>query len=190
MGLQSLLRHLDSEPPILSIALGEMTEARNLLLLLLSSVSVKESDKDGPPIPNLPSKALTATTVTKPPPIQSVQTFDAQLVIGSKDESLRKAANLFKATAVTMEESRLHREQYWANALKIRKDNWGLLPAPLPFGSFLGKGADKTSSDFLVSFGMEECQSHARSLLGCFTEPAHSTGDIQTQSNWAYGNLR
>ncbi|KAF9652247.1 hypothetical protein BDM02DRAFT_3089535 [Thelephora ganbajun] len=142
--------------PRLDIALGEMTEARNLLLLLLSSVSAKESDEAVPPVPNLPPKALTATTVTKPPPIQSVQTFDVQLVIGSKDESLRKAANLFKSTATNMEESRLHGEQYWANALKIRKDNWGLLPAPLPFGSFLGKGADKTSSDFLVSFGMEE----------------------------------
>lgn len=163
-----------------SIALGEMTEARNLLLLLLSSVSAKESDKDNPPIPNLPPKALTATTVTKPPPIQSVQTFDAQLVIGSKDESLRKAASLFKATAATMEGSRLHGEQYWANALKIRKDNWGLLPAPLPFGSFLGKGADKTSSDFLVSFGMEECQFCVHSLLGYLIEPILSTCDVQT----------
>ena len=174
---------------LLSIALGEMTEARNLLLLLLSSVSAKESDKDGPLIPNLPPKALTATTVTKPPPIQSVQTFDAQLVVGSKDESLRKAANLFKATAATMEESRLHGEQYWANALKIRKDNWGLLPAPLPFGSFMGKGADKTSSDFLVSFGMEECQFHECLLSEWLIESVPSSRDVQTKSNRSYGNL-
>ena len=166
-----------------------MTEARNLLLLLLSSASAKEPNKDGPPIPNLPPKALTATTVTKPPPIQSVQTFDAQLVIGSKDESLRKAANLFKTTAATMDESRLHGEQYWANALKIRKDNWGLLPAPLPFGSFLGKGADKTSSDFLVSFGMEECQFHVHSLPECLIEPTPSSRDVQSQSNRPYGHL-
>ena len=166
-----------------------MTEARNLLLLLLSSVSAKESDKDGPLIPNLPPKALTATTVTKPPPIQSIQTFDAQLVVGSKDESLRKAANLFKTTAATMGESRLHGEQYWANALKIRKDNWGLLPAPLPFGSFMGKGAEKTSSDFLVSFGMEECQFHECLLPGYLIESTPSSRDIQTKSNWSYGNL-
>lgn len=157
-----------------------MTEARNLLLLLLASVSTKEPDKDGPLVPNLPPKALTATTVTKPPPIQSVQTFDTQLVIGSKDESLRKAASLFKSTAANMEESRLHGERYWANALKIRKNNWGLLPAPLPFGSFLGKGSDKTSSDFLVSFGMEECQSHVRLLFECFIEQTPSTRHLQT----------
>lgn len=156
-----------------------MTEAKNLLLLLLSSISPKASDKDNPPVQNLPPKPLTATTVTNPPPIQSVQTFDTQLVIGSKDESLRKAASLFKTTADTMEESRLHGEQYWANALKIRKDNWGLLPAPLPFGSFLGKGADKTSSDFLVSFGMEECQSHVRLPLERFIEPVPSARDLQ-----------
>ena len=166
-----------------------MTEARNLLLLLLSSVSAKESDKDGPLIPNLPPKALTATTVTKPPPIQSIQTFDAQLVVGSKDESLRKAANLFKTTATTMGESRLHGEQYWANALKIRKDNWGLLPAPLPFGSFMGKGADKTSSDFLVSFGMEECQFHECLLSEWLIESVPSSRDVQTKSNRSYGNL-
>lgn len=157
-----------------------MTEAKDLLSLLLPTVSTKESDKQNPQVQNLPPKTLTATTVSNPPPIQSVQTFDTQLVIGSKDESLRKAAGLFKATAAAMEESRLHGEQYWANALKIRKDNWGLLPAPLPFGSFLGKGADKTSSDFLVSFGMEECQSHVRLLLEYFIEPIPSTRDLQT----------
>lgn len=184
------MRYAWSDQSFLSIALGEMTEARNLLLLLLSSVSTKELDKDNPLVPNLPPRALTATTVTNPPPIQSVQTFDTQLVIGSKDESLRKASSLFKTTAVTMEESRLHGEQYWANALKIRKDNWGLLPAPLPFGSFLGKGADKTSSDFLVSFGMEECQSHVRLLLECFIEPIPSTRELQTQGNRPHGDLR
>jgi mediator of RNA polymerase II transcription subunit 17, fungi type len=144
-----------------------MEEALSLLGLL-SSIPTKPSEP----------KTLTATTVTNPPPTQSVQTFDTQLVIGSKDESLRKAASLFKTTADTMEESRLHGEQYWANALKIRKDNWGLLPAPLPFGSSLEKGADKTSRDFLVSFGMEECQSHVRLLLERFIKPVPSTCDL------------
>jgi mediator of RNA polymerase II transcription subunit 17 len=41
--------------------------------------------------------------------------------------------------------------------LKIRRENWGLIPAPLPPGSSMGKGADKSSKDFLISFGLEEC---------------------------------
>lgn len=133
-----------------------MSEARNLLLLLLSASTPNEPS----PIPNLPSSALAATSVTKPAPIPSVQSFDAQLVVGGKDEALRKASSLFKTAAESMESTRIHGEHYWANALKIRRQNWGLLPAPLPFGSATGKGADKTSKDFLVAFGMEECRSH------------------------------
>jgi mediator of RNA polymerase II transcription subunit 17, fungi type len=131
-----------------------MSEARDLLLLLLSSLSTSEP----PPISTLPPSALTAINVTKPPPIPSVQSFEAQLVVGGKDESLRKASNLFKVAAESMEITRAHDKRYWANALRIRRQNWGLLPAPLPFGSATGKGADRTSKDFLVSFGMEGCK--------------------------------
>ncbi|CDO75576.1 hypothetical protein BN946_scf184858.g16 [Trametes cinnabarina] len=73
-----------------------------------------------------------------------------------KDRSLRAAADLFKSAAEKMEDSRLAGERYWLDALKIRRENWGLIPAPLPLGSATGKGADKTSKDFLISFGLEE----------------------------------
>lgn len=138
--------------PQLFIALGEMTQARDVLSLLLSSA---------PPQPvsaavSLPPSALTATVVTKPPPISSVEVFNAQLTIGGKDEALRKAANVFKQAATKLEKSRQSSENYWADALKIRKANWGLVPAPLPLGAPTGKGSDKTSKDFFVSFGLEE----------------------------------
>ena len=149
-----------------SIALGEMCQARDLLSLLLPSPS-------GPLIPGItqapptqPSagsgtsaqpNTLRATTVTKPPPIQSVQAFNAQLVVGGKDKALRKAADLLRLASESVEQSQLRSENYWVDALKIRRANWGLVPAPLPLGSATGKGADKTSKDFLVSFGLEEC---------------------------------
>lgn len=135
-----------------------MTLARDLLSLILTST------------PAEPSK-LAATVVTKPPPIISVEAFNAQLVIGGKDEALRKAANVFKSAAQSMERGRTRSEKYWVDALKIRRGNWGLVPAPLPFGSATGKGADKTSKDFLISYGLEECLSYNYSPL---THVAHS----------------
>ncbi|EPQ59420.1 hypothetical protein GLOTRDRAFT_70848 [Gloeophyllum trabeum ATCC 11539] len=151
--------------PQLYIALGEMSHARDLLGLLLSSTSTAPPAPEVRPLlpshapspaPPLPHAELTATVITKPPPIPSVQTFNAQLTIGGKDEALRQAADVFKSAAAGMERTRVRGEQYWAQALKIRKANWGLVPAPLPFGSATGKGADKTSKDFLISFGLED----------------------------------
>lgn len=144
-----------------------MTHARELLSLLLASTS----PVDPSPVPSLPSSTLTASIVTKPPPIPSVQAFNAQLTIGGKDEALRKAASLFKTAANNLERSRLRGQRYWVDALKIRRANWGLVPAPLPFGAPTGKGADKTSKDFFVSFGLEECKNLSVfivSILTCF----------------------
>ncbi|KAI0750794.1 subunit 17 of mediator complex-domain-containing protein [Daedaleopsis nitida] len=135
--------------PQLYVAFGEMCQARDLLTLLLSA-SLPSQPSTLPPAP------LAATVVTKLSPIVSVQAFNAQLTIGGKDRALRTAADLFKGAAEKMEESRLSGEKYWVDALKIRRGNWGLIPAPLPLGSATGKGADKTSKDFLISFGLEE----------------------------------
>ncbi|OAX36195.1 hypothetical protein K503DRAFT_858151 [Rhizopogon vinicolor AM-OR11-026] len=144
--------------PQLFTALGEMTHARELLSLLLASTA----PTDPSPVPSLPSSTLTASIVTKPPPVPSVEAFNAQLTIGGKDEALRKAASLFKTAANNLERSRLRSQRYWVDALKIRRANWGLVPAPLPFGAPTGKGADKTSKDFFVSFGLEESPAHFR----------------------------
>ena len=140
-----------------------MCQARDLLSLLLATPSA-------PAIPGIPLPAqsaatpaqpnlLRATTVTKPPPIQSVQAFNAQLAVGGKDKALRKAAELLRSASDGVQQGLVRSEQYWIDALKIRRANWGLVPAPLPLGSATGKGADKTSKDFLVSFGLEECES-------------------------------
>lgn len=148
-----------------SIALGEMTLARDLLSSILASSNapptlpsiLHSAVPDPSPSENLPT--LSSTSVTKPPFIVSVQAFDAQLAIGGKDEALRKAAGLFKTAATRMERGRVRNEKYWVDALKIRRGNWGLVPAPLPLGSATGKGADKTSKDFVISYGLEECWS-------------------------------
>ena len=128
-----------------------MSHARELLISVLSTSPVENS-------PDAPGPLLSATLVTKPNPIVSVHAFNTQLTIGSKDEALRKAAELFKTAAERMGRGRLKGEKYWVDALKIRWANWGLIPAPLPPGSATGKGADKTSKDFLISYGLEGCE--------------------------------
>lgn len=163
-----------------SVSLGEVTQAQQVLAALLtvpntesqsqpqsqsqsqiqpqasSQAKSQPASQSQPPLPP-PNVKFAATVVTKPPFITSVQAFNAQLTIGGKDEALRHAASLFKSSAESMERTRLAGERYWVDALRIRRNNWGLVPAPLPPGSATGKGADKTSKDFLVSFGLEEC---------------------------------
>ncbi|KAL6309701.1 subunit 17 of mediator complex-domain-containing protein [Sparassis latifolia] len=152
MDADELLKMRMEVLPQLYIALGEMSQARDLLALLLSSPNIPQVAPNSGSQPS----ALTVTVVTKQPAIPSVQAFNAQLAAGGKDQALRNAADLFKFAADRMETGRVMAEKYWVDALKIRTGNWGLIPAPLPFGSATGKGADKTSKDFLVSFGLEE----------------------------------
>ncbi|KAG6837433.1 hypothetical protein H0H93_009527 [Arthromyces matolae] len=146
MNVDELMKMRADIFPQLFTSLGEITLARDLLSSLLSSSQIQP----------LESTNLSATIVTKSPPIVSVQAFNAQLTIGSKDEALRKAANVFMSAAQSMDRGRIKGEKYWVDALKVRRANWGLNPAPLPFGAPTGKGADKTSKDFLISYGLEE----------------------------------
>lgn len=138
----------------ISVALGEMSHARDLLNSVLSATSNGEQTQAQA---EQSTSLLSATLVSKPSSIVSVQAFNTQLTIGSKDEALRKAARLFKAEADTMERNRLKGEKYWVDALRIRRANWGLSPSPLPPGSAVGKGSDKTSKDFMISYGLETC---------------------------------
>lgn len=128
-----------------------MSQARDLLSLLSSADQV-------PPVPSLPVDSLTSTTVAKSANIPSVQAFHAQLVLGGKDAALRKSAAAFKSAADSMERVRLRGEKYWSDALRTRNDNWGLVPAPLPPGAPNGRGADKTTRDFWITFGLAECK--------------------------------
>lgn len=70
-------------------------------------------------------------------------------------------------------------DKYWVDALKIRRANWGLIPAPLPYGAPIGKGADRTSKDFWVAYGLEECEcGFLPFAYPLFHSLCHSTGDV------------
>ncbi|KAF5390559.1 hypothetical protein D9757_002750 [Collybiopsis confluens] len=150
--------------PQLFTAAGEMNLAKDLLSSILSIENAPSTSLPSILNSNLTSETaqtdslptLSASLVTKPPPIVSMQAFDTQVAIGGKDEALRKAAGLFRSAANRMERGRVQAEKYWVDALTIRRANWGLVPAPLPLGSPTGKGADRTSKDFMISYGLEE----------------------------------
>lgn len=156
-----------------SIALGEMTLAKDVLSLFAASTaptslpSVLHADSTSVPLP--PNDLLASSSVSQPPSIASVQSFNARLVAGGKDEALRKASELFKSAMIAVERGHDFGARYWIDALKIRRRNWALTPAPLPFGMPTGRGADRTTKDFLISFGLSECmlfpRTHRQTLI-------------------------
>ncbi|KAF8505758.1 subunit 17 of mediator complex-domain-containing protein [Russula emetica] len=164
--------------PQLHIALGEMTLAKDVLSLFAASTapaslpSVLHADSSSVPVP--PNDLLASSSVSQPPSIASVQSFNARLVAGGKDEALRKASELFKSATIAVERGHDFGARYWIDALKIRRRNWGLTPAPLPFGMPTGRGADRTTKDFLISFGLSES-------LPIFRQRA--TGQLATYSS-------
>lgn len=105
----------------------------------------------------LPPNALASTTVSKQPPIQSMQAFNLQLSVGGKDEALRKSAAAFKTASQSMRRALASGERYWTDALKARNNNWVLVPAPLPFGAMTRRSTDNNAMDVCISYGLEHC---------------------------------
>jgi mediator of RNA polymerase II transcription subunit 17 len=146
-----------------------MTLARDVLSLFAASTapaglpSALHADSSSVPAP--PNTLLASSSVSQPPSIASVQSFNARLVAGGKDEALRKASELFKSATIAVERGHDVGARYWMDALKIRRRNWGLTPAPLPLGVPTGRGADRTTKDFLISFGLSECMLIPRTYI-------------------------
>ena len=144
-----------------------MSQARDLLSSLSSTPSAPSGSSElnlPAALPNIASGStvtpglLSASVITATPPILSVQAFDAQLSTSGKDNALRRASDVLRVAADSIERSAARSEKYWMDALRLRKSNWGLVTAPLPMGAPTGKGADKTSKDFFVCYGLESCE--------------------------------
>jgi mediator of RNA polymerase II transcription subunit 17, fungi type len=170
--------------------MGEMSLARDVLASFLTSAAIAGTSAPSgtnplaqslpnflpppPSDPNLPPPlapdALMASSVAQYQPLMSVHAVNAMVTVGSKDESLRKAADIFRSAANSVERGRQASDQYWLNALKLRRQNWPLLPAPLPFGTSTLAGSSnnidsKSTKDFLVFFGLSECMSNSISII-------------------------
>lgn len=146
-----------------------MSHARDLLSLLLASSTRVDAElsltnltgRSAVPLatkPNLPETPLSCSIVTKPTAIPSVVSFNSQLALGSKDSSLRKAAQLLRRAADSTDRVGKANRSYWSRGYEIRDVCWGLAAAPLPYIGLQhhqGRGADKVAKDFLVTFGLE-----------------------------------
>jgi mediator of RNA polymerase II transcription subunit 17 len=143
----------------ISVAHGELSLARDLLSSLLPDPVLSQLVQSAQPAAVAPTRSLTSTVVTGPAARDpAVQAFDAQLVVGGKDQGMRAAASILKTAASDVESARIADECYWVDALKLRRANWGLMPAPLPFGAGNTRASERPSTDFLISCGLEECK--------------------------------
>ncbi|KDQ12733.1 hypothetical protein BOTBODRAFT_34193 [Botryobasidium botryosum FD-172 SS1] len=169
----------------LNIAAGEISQALEIVELLLST---KQSAASGitaatattataaaaePPAPPIiPPSALTTTHITPAPPRSSIRARDAQLIVGTKDDTLRNAASIFSRAAQRIGRAVEDGEEYWRDAVRLRAGNWGMVPRPLPPSHIpVRKGTDNPARDFLVSFGLEEAPPiHRRRAIAFLTD--------------------
>jgi mediator of RNA polymerase II transcription subunit 17 len=168
-----------------------MSLAKDVISLYASPATVPSALRVDPTsVPALPYDTLASSSVAKPPSIPSVQSFNARLVAGGKDEALRKASDLFKSAADAVERGHDVGARYWMDALKIRRRNCGLIPAPLPLGAPTGRGADRTTKDFLISFGLSECSCICMRSHADAHSHSLSVVCLSTESNWPTRYIR
>jgi len=119
--------------------------------------AIPDSTPEGitPELLGLPPRAIASTTVTKPPPLLSIQSFNAQLTVGGKDEAIRKSAAAFKAASISMRRALASGERYWKDALRARNANWSISAAPQPFGAMTRRAADNNAMDICIFYGLE-----------------------------------
>ncbi|KAG8902431.1 hypothetical protein FRB99_004494 [Tulasnella sp. 403] len=108
---------------------------------------------------------LTASTVVNgssalPAALPSVRALNAQVVVGTKDRTLRKASDIFQAAAERTARVVERGEQYWETAVRLRRSNWPLVTAPLRSGtegppSRTFQTSDNYAKDFRIAYGLE-----------------------------------
>ncbi|KAG9015448.1 hypothetical protein FRB94_000052 [Tulasnella sp. JGI-2019a] len=104
-----------------------------------------------------------------PASLPSVQALNSQLIIGTKDQTLRRASNIFQEAAIRAEKIVEQNTRYWETAVELRRSNWPLVAAPLRDhsnmvghrGAFIGEAYTR---DFRVSYGLESATPKIRRL--------------------------
>ncbi|KAI0036764.1 subunit 17 of mediator complex-domain-containing protein [Vararia minispora EC-137] len=135
--------------PKLYEAMNEMMQARDVLSSQPNAPPFPSSlDPNAPPL--LGPDVLMASAVERHEPPLPVQAIDSVVVVGHKDQSLRRAADILKTAAESIERTQAAGEKYWMEALELRRQNWSLFPAPT------GRPNEKTARDFRIFFGLSE----------------------------------
>jgi len=138
-----------------SIAGGELSQALDIVNVLLSAGSASEA----PIHPILPKGAMNVTVISPESEKPSSRSLSDQIVIGTKDESLKDASNILSGAADHIETFIGRVEAYWGRAISLRHLNWPLVPK-FPSSSQSWKQTELGGArDFLISYGLENCVS-------------------------------
>jgi hypothetical protein len=146
------------------VAAGEISQALEVLNLLLPSGSQTAA-----------TISTTLLTNSRPPPKPSVQSLNALMATGTKSTSLKSASDIFSEGAQRLGTEVVRSEDYWKSALKLRTGNWGLIAMPVDERERRGK--DALARDFLISYGLEQCEcaTSSKALRAVLTFHASST---------------
>jgi hypothetical protein len=142
--------------------MSDVHNAIDLINLLLTTTNPDLEVTNPAFIPSsLTTTTAPASAKGRPAALPSVQALKAQLVVGTKHDTLQSAANIFTAAAERTSSIIQKSDKYWDHALRLRRANWTLAAAPLReslAGQILTKGMDTSAKDFWVAFGLEDCK--------------------------------
>ncbi|KAG9017957.1 hypothetical protein FRB90_012843 [Tulasnella sp. 427] len=145
----------------LQIAEGELSLASDLIEQLLM-----------PPDPQwIPTKdtlipgSMAASRVIQHSPalavaLPAVQAVNSQIIVGTKDSTFRHVSDIFQAAAERTSNAVEKSDKYWETAVRLRRGNWPLVPAPSKRGNDtrfqrqLGT-SDLYAKDFRIAYGLE-----------------------------------
>ncbi|KAG8959702.1 hypothetical protein FRC03_007619 [Tulasnella sp. 419] len=177
---------------------NDMVGAIELVDLLFSSADPDHPVNDLFSPGSLGTSSAIATSPSRPFSLPSVQALTSQVVVGTKDQTLRRAADVFQAAAHRTAAIAQKGDSYWKDAVRLRTGNWPLVPAPLReslMGQVLTKGTDTTAKDFWVSYGLEQAPPQLRRQAIAFLgdEPSllsSSNATVKPQDNAPKGSGR
>ncbi|KAF8341421.1 subunit 17 of mediator complex-domain-containing protein [Cantharellus anzutake] len=95
----------------------------------------------------------------------SSKALNEQIVIGTKDRSLKDASDIISRAADHIDSFVGRAEIHWGQALSLRSANWPLVPKLPQASQSRGRAELGNARDFLISYGLEHCTRQATALL-------------------------
>jgi hypothetical protein len=104
----------------------------------------------------LPPGSLKCGTVFKPMPPLASQIASDKLSLGSKRHHLKNASNILMQGAQKLKQVMANEDQFWAEALKLRKNNWCIVSAKSSGGGGGYHGGRASASQLFVQYGFRD----------------------------------
>lgn len=174
----SLTRNTDS---FYRHAQGEIGIALDILNIIISSYQGTGAGSNGPgssggigsggPVISAPQNAIPAVLppgslkcerTAKAAPTLSAQIAAEKLSIGSKKRHLKNAANILMQGAQKLKRVMANEDQFWAEALKLRKNNWCIVSAKSIQGGGYHANRMASASQLFVQYGFRDGKQFCR----------------------------